>query len=135
MEGAELKAWRRAERQRLLALRTGVLLADRRQWGEDIEARLRSLLEQHPTSILGVYWPFQAEFDPRPLIAWLMTRGSAVALHHTLATPGVVERAHRLGAKVVAWTLERPRDLERVERAGVDAVVVNDPRLFGVRSE
>jgi glycerophosphoryl diester phosphodiesterase len=60
--------------------------------------------------------------------------GSAISLHHSLATPAVVERAHRLGAKVVAWTLTDPDDLGRVDRAGVDAVVVDDPGLFDIRS-
>ena len=72
MEGAELRAWRRSERQRLLALRTAIPPAQRRQWGQAIEARLRTLLQEQPRSVLGVYWPFQAEFDPRPLIDWLI---------------------------------------------------------------
>ena len=68
MEGAELRVWRRSERQRLLALRTGVPPAQRREWGQEIEQRLRLLLQDQPGIILGVYWPFQAEFDPRLLI-------------------------------------------------------------------
>lgn len=77
----------------------------------------------------------------RPLTPQLVGRllarshGSTVSLHHTLATPAVVQRAHRLGAKVVAWTLVRRADLARVDAAGVDAVVVDDPRLFGLRSD
>lgn len=71
------------------------------------------------------------------LVARLLARsgGSAISLHHSLATPAVVQRAHRLGAKVVAWTVLRHEDLARVDVAGVDAVVVDDPRLFGLRSE
>jgi glycerophosphoryl diester phosphodiesterase len=77
----------------------------------------------------------------RPLTPQLVGRllarshGSTVSLHHSLATPAVVQRAHRLGAKVVAWTLVRRSDLARVDAAGVDAVVVDDPRLFGLRSD
>jgi 5-formyltetrahydrofolate cyclo-ligase len=70
VEGAELKVWRRSERQRLLALRTSVLPAERRRLGEEIEAKLRILLSERPGASFGVYWPFQAEFDPRPLIDW-----------------------------------------------------------------
>src|SRR6266436_2353501 len=87
VEGTELKAWRRSERQRLLALRTGAPPAQRRQWGQEIEQRLRLLLQDRPGIILGVYWPFQAEFDPLPLIDWMIAAmGSAVAL------PAVVEK-------------------------------------------
>jgi glycerophosphoryl diester phosphodiesterase len=31
---------------------------------------------------------------------------------------------------VVAWTVDRPEELARVEAAGVDAVVTNDPTIF-----
>jgi glycerophosphoryl diester phosphodiesterase len=68
--------------------------------------------------------------------ARLLARSGAtvLSLQHMLVTAHVVERAHRLGAAVVAWTLENPDDLGRVEHAGVDAVVVNDPGMFGLRS-
>jgi glycerophosphoryl diester phosphodiesterase len=75
-------------------------------------------------------------FTPQ-LVARLLARsgGSTISLHHSLATPAVVQRAHKLDAKVVAWTLLRREDLARVDTAGVDAVVVDDPGLFGLRSE
>jgi glycerophosphoryl diester phosphodiesterase len=65
------------------------------------------------------------------LVARLLGRSGATALslQHTLVTRAVVDRAHRLGAAVVAWTVKRPADLARVDAAGVDAVVVNDPRI------
>src|SRR5438105_3554318 len=51
MEGAALKVWRRAERERLLALRQRLPVADRRHWGEQIDAALRALLaERHDLS-------------------------------------------------------------------------------------
>jgi glycerophosphoryl diester phosphodiesterase len=62
------------------------------------------------------------------------SRASALSLQHTLVTRSVVKRAHRLSVPVVAWTVKRREDLARVEAAGVDAVVVNDPGLFGDRS-
>src|SRR5579875_3027955 len=52
----------------------------RRLWGGAIEERLRALLAGRRGLRLGVYWPFKAEFDPRPLIDWLIAEGSAVAL-------------------------------------------------------
>lgn len=112
MELAELKAWRRSERQRLLALRTGRAPAERRRWGQEIELRLRSLLEERPVSILGVYWPFQAEFDPRPLIDWLIGRGSVVALPAVVDKKGPLEyRAWRPGENLVdgVWNIPIPQ--------------------------
>jgi glycerophosphoryl diester phosphodiesterase len=71
------------------------------------------------------------------LVGRLLTRSGATALslQHTLVTQRVVRQAHSRGAAVVAWTVDDARDLERVDVAGADAVVVNDPGLFGLRSE
>ncbi len=55
---------------------------------------------------------------------------STLVLHHTLVSERVVRRAHARGAPVVAWTVDHPRDLTRLDEAGVDAVVVNNPGLF-----
>ena len=63
MEGTELRAWRRSERQRLLAMRTAVPQPERRVWGHEIENRLRTLLSERSGVTLGIYWPFQAEFE------------------------------------------------------------------------
>jgi 5-formyltetrahydrofolate cyclo-ligase len=131
LEGAELKAWRRAERQRLLALRTGLPPADRRQCGVEIEARLRALLVQRPAGILGVYWPFQAEFDPRHLVDWLMTRGSAVALPAVIDKKGPLEyRAWRPGEPLVdgVWDIPVPQRRDIVIPEAVLAPLVGFDR-------
>jgi glycerophosphoryl diester phosphodiesterase len=59
-----------------------------------------------------------------------LTRATAVTLHRSLVTPRAVRAAHRRGAAVVTWTVDDPAELARVEAAGVDAVVTNDPRIF-----
>jgi len=66
------------------------------------------------------------------LVRQLLARSgaSALALHHAVVTQTAVRSAHDRGAPVVAWTIDDPRDLVRVETAGVDAVVVNDPAIF-----
>ncbi|MGH3133350.1 MAG: glycerophosphodiester phosphodiesterase [Gaiellaceae bacterium] len=66
------------------------------------------------------------------LVRSLLWRSSttALVLHHTLASAATVRRAHAHGAAVVAWTVDDLRDLERVDDAGVDAVVTNDPSIF-----
>lgn len=55
---------------------------------------------------------------------------SALVLHHALVSPAAVRRVHARGAAVVAWTVDDPRDLLRLDAAGVDAVVTNDPAVF-----
>jgi 5-formyltetrahydrofolate cyclo-ligase len=131
MEGAELRAWRRSERQRLLALRLGVPSAERRLWGQEIEARLRLVLQERPRIILGVYWPFQAEFDPRPLIDWLIAAGSRVALPAVVDKKGPLEyRAWRPGERLVdgVWSIPIPEKREVVLPQAVLAPLVGFDR-------
>jgi len=64
----------------------------------------------------------------RPLL-WA-TRAHDVAVHHSIVTEWCVRAAHARGAAVVAWTVDDPAELRRVDAAGVDAVVTNDPRIF-----
>jgi glycerophosphoryl diester phosphodiesterase len=66
------------------------------------------------------------------LVPRLLSRApvSALALHHGLVSPGAVRAAHGRGAAVVAWTVQSRSELERVDEAGVDAVVVDDPTIF-----
>ena len=111
LQGAELKAWRRSERQRLLALRIAAPPVERRLHGAEIEAKLRTLLLERPVRILGVYWPFQAEFDPRALIEWVITQGLAVALPAVVDKKGPLEyRAWRPGEALAdgVWNIPIP---------------------------
>ncbi|MBA2383269.1 MAG: glycerophosphodiester phosphodiesterase, partial [Actinobacteria bacterium] len=51
-------------------------------------------------------------------------------LHHGVVSPAAVRRAHGLGAAVWAWTVDVPLEVDRLDAAGVDAVITNDPRVF-----
>jgi 5-formyltetrahydrofolate cyclo-ligase len=131
VQGAELRAWRKAERQRLLALRAGAAPAERREWGQKIEAALRAVLHERPGITLGVYWPFQAEFDPRPLIDWLITAGSVVALPVVVDKKGPLEyRAWRPGEKLVdgVWNIPIPESRQIVIPQAVLAPLVGFDR-------
>jgi glycerophosphoryl diester phosphodiesterase len=52
---------------------------------------------------------------------------TVVAPYHRVVTRRRVEAAHRAGIEVIAWTANRPRDWERLARAGVDAIITDDP--------
>ena len=56
---------------------------------------------------------------------------AALMLQHAVVSAAAVERAHRAGVAVWAWTVDDPVELARLEAAGVDAVITNDPGLFG----
>jgi len=126
-----VKVWRRAERQRLLALRTGLPPAERREWGREIDARLRAVLAERPGIRLGVYWPFQAEFDPRPLVDWLIAEGSAAALPAVVDRKGPLEyRAWRPGDPLVdgVWNIPVPQQRNLVVPQAVLAPLVGFDR-------
>jgi 5-formyltetrahydrofolate cyclo-ligase len=132
VDPAEVRVWRKAKRQRLLALRTGTAPAERRLWGRQIEARLRVLLQERPGIILGAYWPFQAEFDPRPLIDWLIAAGSEVALPVVIDKKGPLEyRLWRPGEKLVdgVWNIPVPERRRIVVPQAVLAPLVGFDRV------
>ena len=56
---------------------------------------------------------------------------SALMLHHAVVSPDTVIAAHACGAAVWTWTVDRPEELAAMDAAGVDAVISNDPRIFG----
>ena len=55
---------------------------------------------------------------------------SALMLQHAVVSPAAVARAHAAGAAVWAWTVDDPTELARLDAAGVDAVISNDPTIF-----
>lgn len=68
---------------------------------------------------------------PRRVGAMLAAAGAdALMLHQAVVSRATVEAAHRRGAAVWAWTVDRPEDLARMTAAGVDAVITNDPAIF-----
>ena len=54
----------------------------------------------------------------------------ALMLQHAVVSPAAVARAHAAGAAVWAWTVDDLDELARLDAAGVDAVITNDPRIF-----
>jgi glycerophosphoryl diester phosphodiesterase len=54
----------------------------------------------------------------------------ALMLQHAVVSRAAIERAHAAGAAVWAWTVDDPAEVARLEEAGVDAVITNDPSVF-----
>jgi glycerophosphoryl diester phosphodiesterase len=54
----------------------------------------------------------------------------AVWIYHPLITRRLVDAAHDVGVRVVAWTVDEVERIVRLETLGVDGICTNDPRLF-----
>ena len=130
MDPDAVKLWRRGERKRLIALRQALPADQRRRCGDRIEAELRRLIAERPGT-LGVYWPFRAEFDPRPLIDWAVAAGRTVALPVVVDKKGPLEyRTWRPGEALVdgVWNIPVPEKREIVTPAIVLAPLVGFDR-------
>lgn len=69
---------------------------------------------------------------PRLIGRWLVRAGaSAAVLHQELVTPSIVRRCHSFGAAVWAWTVNDAEAAQRLEDWGADAIITDDPRIFG----
>ena len=95
---ADIKGWRRETRARLIAARMSAPPAARRAWADAIEPVLDRLIRSSAARTIGFYWPFKAEFDPRPLVTRLIADGFGAAL------PVVVEKNRPMVFRL--WTPE-----------------------------
>jgi len=80
MSADEVYRWRAAQRDDLTARRLAIAATRHRAWSAAITRNLLDgfvLLEQ---SVIGFFWPFRGEFDPRFAIRHWRERGAAVAL-------------------------------------------------------
>lgn len=82
---AEVKEWRRGERERLIGARLKRTATEREQWTAKIIEALRPLLKAAKTPI-SFYWPFKGEPDLRSLMRELAEAGAQLALP-VVATP------------------------------------------------
>ena len=80
MSPEELKAWRKAERQRLIAQRSAVDAATLAGWRSRIDAHLVASFPDLARGVVAFCWPVLAEYDARYLGRRLRERGATTAL-------------------------------------------------------
>ena len=114
----EVRRWRQAQRKALIARRLDISSEQRTEWNALITAGLESRLAASEPRLVGFYWPFKGEYDPRPLMRVLRRQGIRVAL------PVVIERAQPLvfrewspGIRMAPgiWDIPVPAEGEAVE--------------------
>jgi glycerophosphoryl diester phosphodiesterase len=50
--------------------------------------------------------------------------------HHSIADSHLIEGAHGAGCRVIVWTVNHPRDVQRVTTLGVDGICTDDVTLL-----
>ena len=75
-----IRLWRKERRAELLARRVAVAAEQRRAWTEAITALLFEGFPILQSSVVGFYWPFQGEFDPRFAMHRFRAGGARAAL-------------------------------------------------------
>lgn len=99
----DLRAWRTAERKRLITERRNVSNETRRGHAKRIATTLKQLIGSVDGLTVSAYWPIRGEPDLRPLADWIEDKGGRFAL------PLVVASARPLAFR--AWRTGDP--LER----------------------
>lgn len=120
----ELKAWRKAMREQLIAARMAVPPEARARAAEVIAERLVELVE--PGQIFSFYWPTKGELDFRTLAALLHARGVTPAL------PVVVEKNRPMQFR--PWRPKAPmmRGIWNIPQPATEDTVVPDIALAPV---
>ncbi len=99
----DVQRWRKAQRERLIAARMALSVAERTEHAALIARDLASVIADRPNPIISFYWPFRGEPDLR---AWA---GSISKLGARVALPIVAAKAQPLIFR--EWRPETP--LER----------------------
>ncbi|KAA3451179.1 5-formyltetrahydrofolate cyclo-ligase [Mesorhizobium sp. SARCC-RB16n] len=87
---ADVRRWRKAERERLIAARLEVSADGRMAMSQRIADGLDAIVGEIAGRMISLYWPFRGEPDLRPWMASINARGGRTAL------PIVVEKGQPL---------------------------------------
>jgi 5,10-methenyltetrahydrofolate synthetase len=133
-EDADWRAWRKAERARLIALRLAIPVAERAAMDAAIADRLDAALGDLAGRVVAVCWPFRGEPDLRGWAARARARGAVIALPVVLAKGAPLAfREWREGAPLErgVWGIPAPADgAEVAPDVAIAPVVGFDPLCF-----
>jgi 5-formyltetrahydrofolate cyclo-ligase len=118
MNWEQVRHWRKEHRESLIAQRVAISRNDRAEWSERITAAILLRLDDRPPGLLGFYWPFRGEYDPRGIVRLLHAQGVRLALPVVVqkAAP-LVFRSWQPGERLVpgVWSIPVPADGEVVQ--------------------
>ena len=109
MEPTDLKAWRKAERERLVSARAALARETVDEWRVRIDAALERSFPGLARGVVAFCWPIRNEYDARHLARTLRERGALTALPVVVApkTPLVFREWHP-GIELATGALDIP---------------------------
>lgn len=134
LSGPGLARWRKAERERLIALRLAVPAEARARAAEAVARRLDAEVEIGPDTIVSAYWPFRGELDLRGWLGRVVERGGRAALPVVVAKgQPLVFRDWRPGAPLErgVWNIPIPAEgAEVIPNVVIAPLVGVDPQNY-----
>ena len=124
---ADIMAWRKTERRRLIEARLAIDADRRQRHANEIMARLSNHIGDLSGRLVSAYWPFRGEPDLRPWMGSLAERGGSCALPIVIEKNApLVFRIWEKGGKLVSgvWNIPVPADGAEVVPTVVIAPVV-----------
>ena len=109
MNPDQLKAWRKSERERLVAARAALNHETLEQYRHAIDAHLERAFPGLASAKLAFCWPIKGEYDARHLVRTLRERGALTALPVVVAprTPLIFREWHP-GVELAVGALDIP---------------------------
>lgn len=126
-QASDVARWRKAERQRLIALRSALPADARARHTAAIADALDALLGAGAAALVSLYWPIRAEPDLRPWMRAACERGLRVALPVAIALGRPMTfREWRPGATMARglWKIPHPAEGPEVVPTHVIAPLV-----------
>ena len=131
---ADIMAWRKVERRRLIEARLVTDAGRRRRHANEIMARLSHFIGDLSGRSVSAYWPFRGEPDLRPWMEGLAERGGSCALPIVIEKNApLVFRTWGKGGNLVSgvWNIPVPADgAEVVPNVVIAPVVGFDPACY-----
>lgn len=89
-QDADVRRWRKATREQLIAARMALSQEDRDAGSRSIADSLEKIIVPAPGQVISLYWPFRGEPDMKPFMARAHEAGATIAL------PIVIEKGRPL---------------------------------------
>jgi 5-formyltetrahydrofolate cyclo-ligase len=120
----QLKAWRKNERERLIAARAALDAKTLERYRQSIDAHLARAFPGLAQAKLAFCWPIRGEYDARHLVRTLREHGALTALPVVVAPrQPLVFREWRPGVRMATGALDIPYPVDSPEVAP-DAVLL-----------